>query len=369
MKFTVQQIAQLLGGKVEGDDSQVISTVAKIDGETPPESIGFLANPKYEKYIYETSLTAVLVTEDFKPKNPVNSTLIYVKNPYLAFTQLLKQYETIINAQEKKTGIDDTSIVGENTSLGKNIYLGALSYIGKNCKIGDNVSIAPHCFIGDNVDIDDNTTIHAGVRIYKNTVIGKNCTFLSGVVIGGEGFGFALTNDGSYEYIPQLGNVIIEDNVNIGANTTIDRATLGSTIIRKGVKLDNLIQIGHNVEIGENTVISSQTGISGSTKIGKNCLIAGQVGLSHSIKIADGTKVGAQSGIGKDVKKENTIIQGYHAFNYKDFLRSTALFKNLPHMHEKLNNLAKNNVKQDEIQELKERVKELEEKILNLPSS
>ena len=270
--------------------------------------------------------------------------MVKVNDPYSAFTLLLEEYYKIISYQ--KVGIEEPSHVGENTEIGTAIYRGAFSYIGKNVKIGNNVKIFPHVYIGDDIVIGNDCILYSGVKIYHGTKVGNKCVFHSGVVIGSDGFGFAPQQDGTYKTIPQLGNVVIEDNVDIGANTVIDRATLGSTIIRKGVKLDNLIQIAHNVEIGANTVIAAQSGISGSTKMGKNCVIAGQVGVVGHLEIADHVTLAAKTGLSKSVKKPGTMKFGYPAQDYKEYLRCHAVFRNLP--------------------ELRERVKQLEEKILNL---
>ncbi|WP_435353869.1 UDP-3-O-(3-hydroxymyristoyl)glucosamine N-acyltransferase [Emticicia sp. SJ17W-69] len=327
MKFTVKQIAHLLNGEVQGDDSLIIKSLSKIE-EGSQGDISFLANAKYESFLYTTHATAVIVNKDFEPKKEFSTTLIVVENAYVAFTQLLEEYQKILNFSKK--GIEQPAFLGENTTLGEGIYQGAFSYIGKNCKIGENVKIYPHAYIGDNVIIGDNTILYAGVKIYENCVIGNFCVIHSGAVIGSDGFGFAPQADGTYKTIPQLGNVILEDNVSIGSNATIDCATMGSTIIRQGAKIDNLVQIAHNVEIGENTVIAAQTGVAGSTKIGKNCVIAGQVGVNGHITVADGTKVGGQAGVTKSVKKAGIAINGTPAFDLNDYLRAMAVFRKLP---------------------------------------
>ena len=327
MKFTVNQIATLLNGEVRGDDSLIISQLSKIE-EGSQGDISFLANAKYEPFLYTTNATAVIVSKDFEPKKAFSTTLIVVENAYTAFTQLLEEYQKILNFSKK--GIEQPVFVGENTSIGEEIYQGAFSYIGKNCKIGTNVKIYPQVYISDNVSIGDNTIIYAGVKVYENCIIGNQCVVHSGAVIGSDGFGFAPQTDGTYKTIPQLGNVILEDNVSIGSNSTIDCATMGSTIIRKGAKIDNLVQIAHNVEIGENTVIAAQTGVAGSTKIGKNCVIAGQVGVNGHITVADGTKVGGQAGVTRSVKKEGVSINGTPAFELHDYLRSMSVLRKLP---------------------------------------
>jgi UDP-3-O-[3-hydroxymyristoyl] glucosamine N-acyltransferase len=327
MKFTVNQIATLLNGEVQGDDSLIISQLSKIE-EGSNGDISFLANAKYEPFLYTTKATAVIVSKDFEPKKDFSTTLIVVENAYTAFTQLLEEYQKILNFSKK--GVEQPVFVGENTTIGEGIYQGAFSYVGKNCKIGTNVKIYPQVYISDNVSIGDNTILYAGVKVYENCVIGNHCVIHSGVIIGSDGFGFAPQADGTYKTIPQLGNVIIEDNVSIGSNSTIDCATMGSTIIRNGVKIDNLVQIAHNVEIGENTVIAAQTGVAGSAKIGKNCVIAGQVGINGHITIADGTKIGGQAGVSKSIKKEGVSKTGSPALELNDYLRAMAVFRKLP---------------------------------------
>lgn len=333
MKFTVKQIAHLLNGEVKGDESLSISQLAKIE-EGSAGDISFLANEKYEPFLYTTNATAVIVGRSFEPRKDYNTTLILVENPYTAFTQLLEEYQRIIDSSKK--GIEQPSFVGEGTSIGEEIYQGAFSYIGKNAKIGKNVKIYPQVYISDNVTIGDNTIIYAGVKIYANCVIGKDCVIHSGAVIGSDGFGFAPQADGTYKTIPQLGNVILEDNVSIGSNSTIDCATMGSTILRKGVKIDNLVQIAHNVEIGENTVIAAQTGVAGSTKIGKNCVLGGQVGVNGHITIADGTKAGGKAGITKSVRKAGTALNGNPAFDATEYLRSMAVLRKLPALEKQI---------------------------------
>lgn len=327
MNFTVKQIAHLLNGKVRGDDSLIINQLSKIE-EGNRGDISFLANAKYEPFLYTTNATAVIVSQDFEPKKDFSATLIIVENAYTAFTQLLEEYQKIVNFSKK--GVEQPVFVGENTTIGEEVYQGAFSYIGKNCKIGTNVKIYPQVYVSDNVIIGDNTILYAGVKVYENCVIGSYCVVHSGAIIGSDGFGFAPQPDGSYKTIPQLGNVILENNVSIGSNSTIDCATMGSTIIRQGAKIDNLVQIAHNVEIGQNTVIAAQTGVAGSTKIGKNCVIAGQVGVNGHITVADGTKVGGQAGITKSIKKEGISINGTPAFDLNDYLRSMSVLRKLP---------------------------------------
>ncbi|GAA4404160.1 UDP-3-O-(3-hydroxymyristoyl)glucosamine N-acyltransferase [Nibrella viscosa] len=338
MEFTVKQIAMLLGGEVDGDDSLVINQLAKIE-EGKPGCISFLSNPKYEPHLYTTQASAVIVDRSFTPKMAVPAALIFVDNSYSAFTRLLEEYHQRI--AYKRAGIEQPSHLGDDSEVGDQIYRGAFSYIGRNCRIGHNVKIYPQAYIGDNVRIGDNTIIHSGVKILDNSVIGNYCTLHPNVVIGSEGFGFAPQTDGSFKAIPQLGNVILEDFVSIGANTTIDCATMGSTVIRQGAKLDNLIMIAHNVEIGKNTVIAAQTGVSGSTKIGDNCIIGGQVGFAGHLTIANRTKVGAQSGVGKSIKEEGTSLNGSPAFELNDHFRSLAVFRKLPQLEKRIHHVEK----------------------------
>lgn len=338
MEFSLNQIAAIINGKVEGDGDRKVSRIDKIQ-EAMPGGISFLSNAKYETFIYDTQATAVIVSEDFVPQKPLSTILIRVKNAYSGFTQLLEAYEVAVKGQQ--TGIEEPSFFHESSTIGTNHYRGAFSYVGKNSVLGDNVKIFPNAFIGDNVKIGNNVTIHAGVKIYNNTQIGNFCTLHPGAVIGADGFGFAPQEDGTYRTIPQLGNVILEDSVSIGANTTIDCATMGSTLIKNGAKIDNLVQIAHNVVIGENTVIASQTGISGSTVIGKNCVIAGQVGIVGHIKIADNTTIGAKTGIIKSVDTPGRTLFGYIGFEVKDFLKSYSVFKKLPDLLDKIKELEK----------------------------
>ncbi len=338
MEFTVSQIAAMLGGEVKGDGGEKINMLAKIQ-DAKKGQIAFLSNPKYEQYIYGTQATAVIVKKDFVARKEITSTLILVDDPYISFTRLLEEYHKMISFQ--KTGIEQPSFIAESSVAGNNIYRGAFSYIGNQVKIGDNVKIYPHVYIGDNVVIGNNCILHSGVKIYSGTRIGNKCEFHSGTVIGSDGFGFAPQEDGSYKTIPQLGNVIIEDNVTIGANTVIDCATMfgDSTIIRDGVKLDNLIQIAHNVEIGKNTVIAAQSGISGSSKIGENNIIAGQVGISGHLVIANNTSIGAQSGISKSIKEEGQKLMGNPVFEVKEYYKAYAVFKKLPDINVRLREL------------------------------
>ncbi len=335
MKFTAEQIAAALNGVVEGDLKAEVSTLSKIE-EGKPGSLSFLANPVYTHYIYSTKADIVIVNEDFKPEKPIVPTLIRVKDAYSAFTSLLEMYQQTKNY---KKGISEKATIAGSATLGENVYIGDFVVISENTVIGNNTKIYANTSIGDRCKIGNNTILYYGVKIYDECIIGNQCTLHAGVAIGQDGFGFAPQSDGHYKKIPQIGNVIIEDNVEIGANTTIDRATLGSTIIRKGVKLDNLIQIAHNVEIGENTVIAAQTGIAGSTKIGKNCMIGGQVGIVGHLTIANGVKIQAQSGIAKSIKKPDSVWEGSPAFHLPDFLRSYVHFKNFDHIVERIRRL------------------------------
>ncbi|CAN5355088.1 UDP-3-O-(3-hydroxymyristoyl)glucosamine N-acyltransferase [soil metagenome] len=340
MEFTLNQIAGMLHGEVRGDGNQKINMLGKIQ-DAKEGQIAFLANPKYEQYIYTTKATAVIVGRDFQPKKEILASLILVDDAYSSFTVLLEEYHKLVSFQ--KTGIEQPSFIGERTTVGKNIYRGAFSYVGNNVKLGDNVKVYPHVFIGDDVVLGDNVILHANVKLYSGTKIGNNCVLHSGAVIGSDGFGFAPQEDGSYKTIPQLGNVVIEDNVHIGANAVIDCATLfgDSTIIRKGVKLDNLIQIAHNVEIGKNTVIAAQAGVSGSSKVGENCMIAGQVGIAGHLVIANNTSLGAQAGVSKSITKEGERHLGYPAYDIKEYFRSYAIFKKLPELNYRLRELEK----------------------------
>jgi UDP-3-O-[3-hydroxymyristoyl] glucosamine N-acyltransferase len=336
MKFTAEQIAGILGGEVVGDPNIEVSQLSKIE-EGYEGSLTFLANPKYLNYIYTTKASVTIVNNTFVPDSPLTTTLIKVEDAYASFSKLLEFYNQV---KLNKSGIEQPSFISENTKYGTNLYLGSFSYIGQNVVLGDNVKIYPNCFLGDNVVLGDNVIIFAGAKIYSETVIGNNCTIHSGAIIGADGFGFAPNSDGTYSKIPQIGNVIIEDNVDIGSCTTIDRATMGSTIIRKGVKLDNQIQIAHNVEIGENTVIAAQTGVAGSTKIGKNGMIGGQVGISGHLTIGDNVRIQAQSGVGRNIK-DDEILQGSPTFGYNDFSKSYVHFKNLPKIVAEIEELKK----------------------------
>jgi UDP-3-O-[3-hydroxymyristoyl] glucosamine N-acyltransferase len=336
LKFTAKQISDILKGEVFGNPQEEVSKLSKIE-EGVKGSLTFLSNPKYNSWLYITDASIVIVDQNFIPEKEVSSTLIKVEDPYLAFTKLLEYYN---NIQLDRSGIEDPVFIHDDVSLGTNIYIGAFSYLSKNSSIGNRVKIYPNVFIGDNVIIGDDTTIFSGAKIYSETEIGNNCTIHSGSIIGSDGFGFAPDKKGGYNKIPQIGNVVIEDNVDIGSGTTIDRATLGSTIIRSGVKLDNQIHVAHNVEIGSNTVIAAQTGIAGSTKIGSECMIGGQVGIVGHISIGNNVRIQAQSGIGKSIT-DNEIVQGSPAMMYTDFNKSYVHFRNLPKFSSRLDEIEK----------------------------
>ena len=333
MEFTVRQISDLLHGRIEGDENARVNRLCKIEETASGGSLSFLANPKYKHHIYTTEATAVIVNNDFVFERTLKTTLIRVTNAYESFVKLLEIYNEV---QLNKKGIEQPSFISGTAKLGADCYIGAFAYIGNHAIIGKNVKIYPQVYIGDNAVIGDNTTLFAGVKVYSDCVIGANCTLHTGTVIGADGFGFTPNAENSYKKVPQIGNVIIEDHVEIGANSSIDRATLGSTIIRKGVKLDNLIQIAHNVEIGENTVIAAQTGVAGSTKIGRDCMIGGQVGILGHITIADRVKIAAQSGVGHSITTEGEIVQGSPAFNNGDYKRTYVLFRKLPQLEKRI---------------------------------
>ena len=336
MNFTAQQIAEILEGDIVGNPDAEVSKLSKIE-EGENGSLTFLSNPKYNPYLYTTKASIAIVNKSFVPEKETETTLIKVDDAYAAFSKVLEFYNQVKN---NKTGREEPHFISNSAKIGTDEYIGAFAYIGDNVTIGNNVKIYPNVTIGDNVIIGDNCTLFSGTKIYSETEIGNNCVIHSGVIIGSDGFGFAPNKEGEYNKVPQTGNVIIEDHTDIGAATTIDRATLGSTIIRKGVKLDNQIQIAHNVEIGENTVIAAQTGIAGSSKIGKNCMIGGQVGIAGHIIIGDNVKIAAQSGISKNVD-DNQVLMGSPAFGYSDFNKSYVYFRNLPKMASTLNNIEK----------------------------
>tara|TARA_R110002096_G_scaffold192564_2_gene374228 strand:+ start:58991 stop:60013 length:1023 start_codon:yes stop_codon:yes gene_type:complete len=335
MEFSAQQIADLLEGKVEGNPEITVNNLSKIE-EGNPGTLSFLANPQYAPFIYQTKASIVIVADDFVAEEKIDSTLIRVENPYQSFAKLLELYNQL---KHNKQGIDKEARISESAQIGENCYIGAFCYIGENVKLGDNCKIYPGSFIGDNSQIGENALFFSGTKVYSDCILGKNITLHSGVVIGGDGFGFAPNNN-SYDKVAQIGNVIIEDHVEIGANTTIDRATLGSTIIRKGVKLDNLIQIAHNVEIGENTVIAAQSGVAGSTKIGSNCMIGGQVGIIGHLNIGNNVKIAAQSGVASNIK-DDAIIQGSPAFAIGDYKKAYVYFRKLARMADDIDKLKK----------------------------
>ncbi len=334
MKFTATQIAGILEGEVEGNPQIAVHKLSKIE-EGEKGSLTFLANPKYTPYIYSTKASITIVNRDFIPEQDLSTTLIKVDDAYKSFSKLLEYYNQVKN---NKVGIENPSFVSESAVYGEGFYLGAFSYLGENVSIGKNVKIYPNVYIGDNVTLGDDVLVFAGAKIYSESIVGNGCVIHSGAIIGADGFGFTPNANGEYSKVPQTGNVILEENVDVGAGTTIDRATLGSTILRKGVKLDNQIQIAHNVEIGEHTAIAAQTGIAGSTKIGKNCLIGGQVGIVGHITIGDRVRIQAQSGIGRNVK-DDEVLQGSPALNYGDYNKSYVHFKNLPKLVKKITKL------------------------------
>lgn len=336
MKFKAKQIADILGGEIIGNEDAEVSKLSKIE-EGEEGSLTFLANPKYNSFLYTTKATVTIVNKSFQLEKDVETTLIKVEDAYKSFSKLLEFYNEVKN---NKVGREQPHYIAESAKIGSEEYIGAFSYIGENVVLGNNVKIYPNSYIGDNAVIGDNTTIFAGVKIYSESVIGANCKIHSGTIIGSDGFGFAPDENGEYKAVPQTGNVIIEDNVDVGANSTIDRATLGSTIIRKGVKLDNQIQIAHNVEIGKHTVIASQTGVAGSTKIGEHCMIGGQVGIVGHINIGNNVKIQAQSGIGRSLK-DGDVVQGTPAFGYSDYNKSYVHFKNLPNIATTIHKLEK----------------------------
>ncbi len=346
MEFTAQQIADFLGGEVEGNASIKVSDFSKIE-EGKPGTLSFLSNPKYSQYIYDSQASIILVNKDFQPEREVQSTLIRVDDAYQSLARLLSMVD---QAKPRKTGISSLAYISASAIIAEDAYIAPFVYIGEHVIIGKNASLHPHSCVEDGAKLGDNVTLFSGVKIYYNCVIGNNCTLHSGSVIGSDGFGFAPSEDGSYKKIPQMGNVVLEDNIEIGANTVVDRATLGSTIIRQGVKIDNLVQIAHNVEVGSNTVIAAQTGISGSTKLGKQCILAGQVGIAGHLHIADNTIFGAQTGVPNSVKTPNQTLQGYPAVPVMTFHRASVVYKNLPELQKTVYALQK------KIQELENRI-------------
>lgn len=346
MEFSAQQIADFLQGEILGNASVKVSTFSKIE-EGKAGSLSFLSNPKYNHFLYESKASIILVNKDFVPEKEVESTLIKVENSYESLAKLLSLVEQY---KPKKNGVSHLSFVSDSAKIGKNVYIAPFAHVGDFVVIGDYASIDANAFIGENVKIGENATIHSGVVVQKDCVIGNNCVLHPGVVIGADGFGFAPVADGTYKKIPQIGNVVLEDNVEIGANSTIDRATLGSTIIRKGVKIDNLVQIAHNVEVGENTVVAAQSGIAGSTKLGKHCVLGGQVGLAGHIEVADGCSFGAQTGVPSSIKEPNSLHQGTPAMPMGTFRRSSIVHKNLPELQKMVFELQK------QVEELKKNI-------------
>lgn len=342
MTFSAAQIALLINGTIEGNPEATVSSFGKIE-EAGEGQLSFLANPKYEDYIYSTKASVIIINQSLSLKQPVSATLLRVADAYTAFATLLAKYQEIM--QQQLSGIQQPSYIAKTASCGKNVFIGAFTYLGENVKVGDNSKVYPNTFIGDNVIIGDNCVIHAGVKIYHDCKVGNHVTIHAGTVIGSDGFGFAPQADGSFKKVPQIGNVVIENNVEIGANATIDRATIGSTLIKSGAKLDNLIQIAHNVEVGNSTVIAAQSGVSGSTKIGNGVMIGGQAGIVGHIQIGDGAKINAQSGVSKSLEAGKAVT-GSPAYDYTSALRSQAVNRRLP--------------------ELEKRVKELEELVKQL---
>ena len=336
MQFSAAQIAVIINGTVEGDEAIAVKSFGKIE-EAQPGQLSFLANPKYEDFLYTTQASLVIINQALQLRQPIAATLIRVPDAYSAFATLLDAYQAAKNQQ--LTGIQEPVYIDKTASIGKNVYIGAFAFIGENVTIADDVKIFPNSFIGNNAVVGQGSMLHAGVKIYRECVIGKNVTIHAGTVIGSDGFGFAPQADGTFKKVPQIGNVIIEDNVEIGANATIDRATIGSTIIREGAKLDNLIQVAHNVEVGTNSVIAAQAGVSGSTKIGNNVMIGGQAGIVGHIQIADGAKINAQSGVSKSIKFPNTVVTGSPAHEYSAALRSQALNRKLPELEKRVSEL------------------------------
>lgn len=336
MRFTAGQVAAIINGKIEGDAEQAVTSFGKIE-EAREGQLAFLANPKYEDFLYTSGASVIIISNTLELRQPIHATIIRVADPYSSFAALLDKYQELRTMQ--LTGIQQPVFMQPTVKLGEDVYLGAFVYVGENVTIGNRVKIFPQTYIGDNVTIGDDTILHPGVKIYHHCVVGKNVKIHAGAVIGSDGFGFAPQADGTFLKVPQIGNVIIEDNVEIGANATIDRATMGSTLIKSGAKLDNLIQVAHNVEVGNNTVIAAQAGVSGSTKIGNNVMIGGQAGIVGHLQIADGTKINAQSGVSKSIKTPNTAVTGSPAFEYTSALRSQALNRNLPELEKRISEL------------------------------
>ena len=337
MVFPASQIALLINGTIEGNAEITINSFGKIE-EAKEGQLSFLANPKYEEYLYTTGASAIIINEDYELKQPVSATLIRVKDAYSAFATLLSKYQEL--KQQQLKGVQQPSYIAASAAYGENVFIGAFAYLSDNVKVGNHTKIYPGVFMGENVQIGDHTTLHAGVKIMHGCTIGSNVVIHAGTVIGSDGFGFAPQPDGSFIKVPQIGNVVVEDNVEIGANTTIDRATIGSTIIKKGAKLDNLIQIAHNVEIGNSSVVAAQAGISGSTKIGKGVMIGGQAGIVGHLHIGDGAKINAQSGVSKNIEAGKAVT-GSPAYDYTAALKSQALSRKLPALEKRIQELEK----------------------------
>src|SRR5258705_1425859 len=335
MNFSALQIAALINGKTEGDANASVNSFGKIE-EAQNGQLAFLANPKYEEYLYITKASVIIINDALELRQSVTATLIRVPDAYTAFAKLLSTYQQMM--QQQLTGIQKPVYISSSASYGENVFIGAFAYLGNNVKVGNNTKIYPNVYLGDDVKVGDNTIIHPGVNIYHDCIIGNNVVIHAGTVIGSDGFGFAPQTDGSFKKVPQIGNVVIEDSVEIGANTTIDRATMGSTIIRSGAKLDNLVQIAHNVEVGNSTVIAALAGISGSTKIGKGVMIGGQAGLAGHLQVEDGSKINAQAGLGKSLKA-GSFVTGSPAYDYNKAIRSQAVARNLPEIEKRIKEL------------------------------
>ncbi len=336
MQFPAAQIALIVSGKIEGEPNAAVSSFGKIE-EAKEGQLTFFANPKYEEFLYSTNASIIIINEGYELKQPISATLIRVPDAYTAFATLLGKYQEIM--QQQLTGIQQPSYIAKTATYGENVFIGAFAYLGENVKVGNNTKIYPNAYIGDNVTIGDNTVIHPGVKIYHDCKVGNQVTIHAGTVIGSDGFGFAPQADGTLKKVPQLGNVVIEDQVEIGANATIDRATIGSTLIKSGAKLDNLIQIAHNVEVGNFTVIAAQAGVSGSTKIGKGVMIGGQAGLAGHLQVADGSKINAQAGLGKSLKTPGQAVTGSPAYDYNKAIRSQSMARNLPELEKRIQEL------------------------------
>ena len=336
--FTAEQIASVIKARIEGDASASVSAFSRIE-DAKKGDLTFLANPKYEDFLYKSEASIIIINENFELKQPIKATLLRTEDPYSAFATLLKFYQDHKN--NFNSGIEPQSYIAENATIGKDVYIGAFAYISDGASVANNAKIFPGTFIGNNVKIGENTIVYPNVTIYNDCEVGSNCIIHAGCVIGSDGFGFAPQADGSFQKVPQIGNVLIEDNVEIGANTTIDRATISSTIIKKGAKIDNLVQIAHNVEIGENSVIAAQAGISGSTKLGRNIMIGGQAGLVGHIQIADFVRINAQSGVTKSITENKKAVTGSPAFDYSAALRSQSVARRLPELEQRIQELEK----------------------------